>query len=70
MQAAGRSHLPVGIWDLAFPGPDAQRLEKLSAMTVTRALHFAHYSRFLVATVLLRRGGRRLAIVDLHPRAA
>lgn len=51
IQEAARSHLPFGIWDLAFPGPDAQRLEKLAAFSVTRQLHFAHHSRFLVACV-------------------
>lgn len=51
IQEAARSHLPFGIWDLAFPGADGQRLERLAAFAVTEALHFAHYSRFLVATV-------------------
>ncbi|MBW2390274.1 MAG: GNAT family N-acetyltransferase [Deltaproteobacteria bacterium] len=49
LQAAARSHLEVGIWDLAFPGPDEQRLAILAKLATTEQLHFAHYSRFLVA---------------------
>lgn len=51
MQEAARSHLPIGMWDLAFPGPDDQRLEKLSVLTVTDTVHFGHFSRFLIAEV-------------------
>ncbi|MFO7963640.1 MAG: GNAT family N-acetyltransferase [Desulfobacterales bacterium] len=51
MQAAARSHLPIGMWDLAFPGPDEQRLEKLSALIHTETIHFGHWTRFRVAEV-------------------
>lgn len=51
MQEAARSHLPIGMWDIAFPGPDAQRLEKLSVLTTTDTVHFGHWSRFLIAEV-------------------
>ena len=34
IQEAARSHLPFGIWDLAFPGSDGQRLERLAAFAV------------------------------------
>ncbi len=49
LQESARSHLPVGIWDLAFPGPEEQRLEALAKLATTTQLHYAHYSRFLVA---------------------
>ena len=49
MQEAARSHLPIGMWDLVFPGPDDQRLEKLGILTTTETVHFGHYSRFLIA---------------------
>ncbi len=49
MQEAARSHLPIGIWDVAFPGPDAQRLKRLEALATTDSVHFCHWSRFLIA---------------------
>lgn len=51
IQEAARSHLEIGMWDLAFPGPDEQRLEILSALASTDAVHFCHWSRFLIAEV-------------------
>jgi len=51
MQEAARSHLEIGIWDLAFPGPDEQRLKALAALTATDTIHFGHWSRFLIAQV-------------------
>lgn len=51
MQEAARSHLEIGMWDLAFPGPDKQRLEILSVLTATDTVHFGHWSRFLIAEV-------------------
>lgn len=49
MQTAARSHRPLGFWDLAFPGPDAPRLEYIAALVVADAKSFTHYSGFLVA---------------------
>ncbi|MBW2288500.1 MAG: GNAT family N-acetyltransferase [Deltaproteobacteria bacterium] len=51
IQAAARSHLELGIWDLALPGPDAPRLEFLATLAVTDQAHFAHFSRFRVLEV-------------------
>lgn len=51
MQAAARSHLEIGIWDLALPGPDEPRLDFLAALTLTDQIHFAHFSRFRVLEV-------------------
>ena len=51
MQAAARSHLSVGIWDLGFPGEDAQRLEILAKLATTEQIHFAHFSRFQILEV-------------------
>ncbi len=51
MQAAARSHLSVGVWDLALPGEDAQRLEVLAALARTEQQHFCHWSRFRVLEV-------------------
>ncbi len=49
LQESARSHLPYGVWDAAFPGPDEPRLEALARLATTQQLHNAHYSRFLVA---------------------
>jgi len=49
LQESARSHLPLGVWDLAFPGPEEQRLAVLAKLATTKQLHYAHYSRFLVA---------------------
>ena len=51
MQEAARSHLPIGVWDLAFPGPEPERLEQLAACIQTDPVHFGHWSRFLIAEV-------------------
>ena len=51
MQAAGRSHLPKGIWDIALPGPEPERLEVLAALATTRLAHFGHWTRFLISEV-------------------
>jgi ribosomal protein S18 acetylase RimI-like enzyme len=51
MQEAARSHLPRGVWDLAFPGEEAQRLDILAKLTTTEQHHFAHFSRFRVLEV-------------------
>ncbi len=49
MQEAARSHLEKGIWDLAYPGPDNQRLNILEVFNSTDIVHFGHWSRFMVA---------------------
>lgn len=49
IQTAARSHLPVGVWDLAFPGPDGPRLEYLTALAVAEPASFTHYDGFLIA---------------------
>jgi translation initiation factor 4G len=51
MQAAARSHLPRGVWDLAFPGPDEARLAALAAIATTDPVHMCHWSRFRVLEV-------------------
>ena len=43
--------LPIGFWDLAFPGDDAQRLSKIERVCRASAPSFCHWSRFLVAEV-------------------
>ncbi len=50
MQTAARSHLPLGIWDVAIP--DARpRLDYLDALLGSETVSFCHHSRFLVAEV-------------------
>jgi len=49
MQAAARSHRPICFWDLAFPGPDPQRLDYIAALAVAEPPSFMHYGGFLVA---------------------
>jgi len=49
MQEAGRSHLQRGIWDLALPGPDAERLGYISQLVKTEERTFCHYGQFFVA---------------------
>ncbi len=51
MQEAARSHLEKGFWDLAYPGPDDQRLKVLETLNSTDLIHFGHWSRFLIAEV-------------------
>jgi ribosomal protein S18 acetylase RimI-like enzyme len=51
IQAAGRSHLPIGVWDLALPGDEDARLDVMAAIASTRLLHFAHWTRFLIHEV-------------------
>lgn len=57
-QEAARSHLPVGFWDLALPGPDAERLRIVGLICKASTESFCHWSRFLVAEA------------DGHPAAA
>jgi ribosomal protein S18 acetylase RimI-like enzyme len=49
MLAAARSHLPLGFWDLAFPGPEGPRLEILADINRTGPSSLAYYDGFLVA---------------------
>lgn len=65
MQAAARSHLPVGIWDVVFPGPDAARLARLEALLRSEPRSYCHYGPFLVAE---RRGEPAAALCGYHPR--
>ncbi len=51
MQEAARSHLPLGFWDLAFPGPDADRLRIIGRVVRARARSLCHWSGFLVVDV-------------------
>ncbi|MEW6268149.1 MAG: GNAT family N-acetyltransferase [Thermodesulfobacteriota bacterium] len=50
-QEAARSHLPIGFWDLAFPGEDEQRLRIIARIARARPRSFCHWSGFLVAEV-------------------
>ncbi len=50
-QEAARSHLPLGFWDIAFPGPDADRLRIVGRIGRASARSFCHWSGFLVAEV-------------------
>jgi GNAT superfamily N-acetyltransferase len=51
IQTAARSHLKLGVWDLAFPGADEPRLEKLAAIASSDSVHLCHWSRFRVLEV-------------------
>ncbi len=51
MQAAARSHLERGVWDLAFAGGDEVRLEALAAIASTEQIHMCHWSRFRMLEV-------------------
>jgi len=51
MMAAGRSHLPVGSYDFMAGGDEANVLRYCEALATTKAIHFGHYSTFLVAEV-------------------
>ena len=51
MQEASRSHLPKGVWDLAFPGPDEERLAILAKIASSDRVHFAHTSLFRILEV-------------------
>jgi len=65
MQAAARSHRPVGIWDVVFPGPDAPRLARLEALLRTEPRSYCHYAPFLVAD---EEGEPVAALCGYHPR--
>ena len=65
MQAAARSHRPLSFWDLAFPGPDAPRLDYLAALAVGEPVSFAHYSGFIVAEA----DGRPVAALSAYDAA-
>jgi GNAT superfamily N-acetyltransferase len=49
MQTAARSHRPLGLWDVAIPGPDGPRLDAVARMAVAEPECFTHYGGFLVA---------------------
>jgi translation initiation factor 4G len=48
---AFRSHLERGFWDFMLDGSDEDKLDYLEVLAGTDALHWAHYSPFLVAEV-------------------
>lgn len=48
IQEASRSHLSKGVWDVAFPGPDEDRLAILAQIATTDRVHFAHVSLFRI----------------------
>lgn len=50
-QEAARSHLPLGLWDFAFPGPEAERLRIIARIAGARTRSSSHWSRFVVAEV-------------------
>ncbi|MFT4571035.1 MAG: ribosomal protein S18 acetylase RimI-like enzyme [Hyphomicrobiaceae bacterium] len=49
MLTAARSHRRLCFWDLAFPGPEPQRLDYITAVADLDPSSFTHYSGFLVA---------------------
>ena len=48
---AARSHLPLGLYDFMAGGDEANVLRYCETLATTEALHFAHYSTFVVAEV-------------------
>jgi translation initiation factor 4G len=64
MQAAARSHLPRGIWDVAIPDARA-RLDYLDALLGADTISFCHHSRFLVAEI----DGRQAAALSAYEPA-
>lgn len=50
-QEAARSHLPIGFWDLMFPGSEEDRLRIMGRISKASARSFCHWSGFLVAEV-------------------
>lgn len=50
-QEAARSHLPRGFWDLAFPGPEEDRLRIVERILLADGKSLSHWSGFLVACV-------------------
>ena len=51
MLAAGRSHLPRGVYDFLAGGDEANALRYTEALATTGVKHFGHYSTFLLAEV-------------------
>ena len=49
MLTAARSHLTLCFWDLAFPGPEAPRLETIADIVTAEPANFANYDGFLIA---------------------
>jgi translation initiation factor 4G len=48
---ANRSHLPKGMWDFMIGDNEREVLRYLEAFAETEAMHWGHYSLFLVAEV-------------------
>jgi ribosomal protein S18 acetylase RimI-like enzyme len=66
LQESARSHLDKGVWDIAFPGQDEQRLQILAKIVTTEKVHFAHFSRFRILEV----DGERAAGLSAFENAA
>jgi ribosomal protein S18 acetylase RimI-like enzyme len=66
MEAAGRSHLPRGIWDVAIPDDD-RRIDYLEALVASEPRAFWHWSWFLVAE---QDGRHAAALAGYEPRVA
>jgi translation initiation factor 4G len=66
MEAAGRSHLPRGIWDLAVPDDD-RRIDYLDALVCAEPRALWHWSWFLVAEF---EGRHAAALAGYEPRVA
>lgn len=48
---AGRAHVKKGIWEVILNMPEEQSFRFLSLLSVTKAPHLFHYSRYLIADV-------------------
>jgi ribosomal protein S18 acetylase RimI-like enzyme len=48
IQEAARSHLPKGLWDMVFPGPDDERLALLAKIATSDRRHFGHCALFRI----------------------
>lgn len=63
-QEAARSHLPRGFWDIAFPGPEPDRLRIVGRIAKATQRSFCHWTNFLVAEV----DGRAAAALSAYTR--
>lgn len=50
-QEAARSHLPRGLWDFAFPGPETDRLRVIARVANSSVRSSCHWSGFWIAEV-------------------
>ncbi len=63
---ASRSHVTTGVWDLAIPGTDQDRLRAISAALTTDEPSWCHHSNFIVAEV----EGQPVAALSAYPANA